>query len=109
MRASPGIAMPPWPPPMLTLSLPRVARATVDPGRLGLDTSRVGPRVGLTEQLAPDDVLVQRRAHPARHLVVGGVLDEGEDDPAGDAVGRAGDAGGAELLLDDELLDGAGV
>ena len=63
--------------------------AAVDPGGLGLDAGGVGAGVGLAEQLAPDDVLVERRAHPAGDLVLGGVLDEREDDPAGDAVARA--------------------
>ena len=51
----------------------------------------------------------QRGRHPAGDLVVGAVLDEREDDPAGDAVRRAGDAGRGELLLDHELLDRAGL
>ena len=37
------------------------------------------------------------------------MLDEGEDDPPGDAVLRPLHARGSELLLDDELLDGARV
>ena len=49
------------------------------------------------------------RPHPARDLVVGGVLDQREDHPAGDAVRRPLDAGGRELLLDHELLDRAGA
>src|SRR6478735_8689578 len=50
-------------------------------------------------------VLTQGRGHPAGHLVVGAVLDESEDDPAGDPVGGSGDAVGLELLLDHQLLD----
>ena len=42
-------------------------------------------------------------------LVVGAVLDEREDHPAGDAVLRPLDACRAELLLDHELLDRAGL
>ena len=62
------------------------------------------PGPGLAEQLAPDDVLVERGPDPARDLIGGGVLDEGEDHPAGDAEARALDPGGGELLLDHELL-----
>ena len=47
--------------------------------------------------------------HPARDLLGGGVLDQREDDPAGDPVRRALDARGAELLLDHQLLDRARV
>ncbi len=54
------------------------------------------------------DVLVERRAHPAVDLVLGGVLDDREDVPRRDAVGGTGDAGVGELLLDHELLDRAG-
>ena len=89
--------------------LPVDEPAAVDTRAARLDAGGVGAGVGLAEQLAPDDVLVERRAHPPGDLVVGGVLDEGEDHPAGDAVRRALDAGRVELLLDDELLDGAGV
>ena len=46
--------------------------------------------------------------HPAIDLVLGGVLDDREDVPRRDPVGRAGDAGLGELLLDHELLDRAG-
>ena len=60
--------------------------AAVDAGARGLDAGGVGAGVGLAEQLAPDDLLVERRAHPAGDLVVGGVLDQREDHPAGDAV-----------------------
>ena len=74
--------------------------AAVDPGGLGLHAGGVGAGVGLGEELAPDDVLVERRAHPAGDLVLGGVLDEREDVPAGDAVGGPLDAGRRELLLD---------
>ena len=42
-------------------------------------------------------------------LVVGAVLDQREDDPAGDAVRGPLDACRAELLLDHELLDRAGL
>ena len=73
------------------------------------DAGGVGPRVGLAEQLAPDDVVVECRADPAGDLVVGGVLDEGEDHPPGDAVGGLLELGRFELLLDHELLDGSGV
>src|SRR6202035_5915471 len=69
------------------------------------DAGRVRARARLAEQLAPDHVLVQRRAHPAGNLVLAGVLHEGEDDPAGDAVRGPADPGRRELLLDDQLLD----
>ena len=82
--------------------------AAVDPGGLGLDARRVGAGVGLAEELAPDDVLGERGMHPAVDLVLGGVLDEREDDPARDPVGGTRDARLAELLLDHELLDRAG-
>ena len=39
--------------------------AAVDPGGLGLDAGGVGAGVGLAEQLAPDDLLVERRAAPS--------------------------------------------
>ena len=58
----------------------------------GLHARRVGAGVGLAEQLAPDDLLVERGPHPAGDLVVGAVLDEREDDPAGDAVAGSPDA-----------------
>src|SRR3546814_19033050 len=83
--------------------------ASVDPGGLRLDAGGVRSSVGLDEQLAPDDLLVERRAHPAVELVLVAVLDDREDVPCGDAVGRLLDAGGGELLLDHELLDGAGL
>ena len=75
--------------PLVQTFWPLIQPAAVDPGRPGPDAGRVGAGVRLAEQLAPDDVLVERRADPARHLVRGGVLDQGEDDPAGDAVARA--------------------
>ena len=78
--------------------------ATVDPGAPRLDPRGVAAGVGLAEELAPDDVLAQRRHHPARHLVLGRVLNQGEDHPAGDAVLRTGHPGGAELLFNHELL-----
>ncbi len=87
-------------PDLLTVDQP----ATVDPGRLGGHARSVGAGVGLGEQLAPDDVLVERRADPAGDLVVGRVLDERQDVPAGDAVRGSLHARGPELLLDDELL-----
>ena len=43
----PGIDMPPWPPPMLTLSLPSVARATVQPPSTGPTTSSSGTNTSL--------------------------------------------------------------
>ena len=85
--------------------LPVHQPAPVDPGAAGLDPRRVGAGIGLAEQLAPDQVLVECRPHPASHLVLCGVLDEGEDDPAGDAVGGALDVGGGELLLHHQLFD----
>ena len=42
-----GIAMPPWPPPMLTLSLLSVARATVQPPSTGPTTSSSGTKTSL--------------------------------------------------------------
>ena len=39
--------MPPWPPPMLTLSLPSVARATVQPPSTGPTTSSSGTNTSL--------------------------------------------------------------
>ena len=39
--------MPPWPPPMLTLSLPSVARATVQPPSTGPTTSSSGTKTSL--------------------------------------------------------------
>ena len=83
--------------------------AAVDPGAPRLDPRRVAAGVGLAEELAPDDLLAQRRQDPARHLVLGRVLDQRQDDPPGDRVLRAGHAGGRELLLDHELLHRAGV
>ena len=62
--------------------------AAVDPGALGLDAGGVGAGVGLAEELAPDDFLVQRRHDPAVELVLVGVLDQREDVPGGDAVRR---------------------
>ena len=46
--------------------------------------------------------------HPPVELVLVAVLDDREDVPRRDPVGRALDAGGGELLLDHELLDRAG-
>ena len=89
--------------------LPVDQPATVDAGALRGDPGRVGPGVGLAEQLAPDDLAGQRRPDPAGDLLGGPVLDHGEDHPARDAELRALDAGGGELLLDDELLDRLGV
>src|SRR3546814_14107664 len=74
-----------------------------------LDAGGVRSSVGLAEQLAPDDLLVERWAHPAVELVLVAVLDDREDVPGGDAVGRLLDAGGGELLLEHEQLDGAGL
>jgi hypothetical protein len=45
--AAPGIDMPPVPPPMLTLSLPSVARATVQPPSTGPTTSSSGTNTSL--------------------------------------------------------------
>ena len=47
--------------------------------------------------------------HPAVDLVLVAVLDDREDVPGGDAVLRPLDLGRGELLLDHELLDGAGL
>src|SRR4051795_10823750 len=64
---------------------------------------------GLAERQPPEGSWAKRgRAEPL-HLLRGRVLDDCEQVPAGDAVRRPLDAGGCELLLDDELLDGAGV
>ena len=60
--------------------------------RARLDAGGVGAGVGLAEQLAPHDVLLERGPHPALDLLLGAVLDEREDDPPGDAVLRAVDA-----------------
>src|SRR6202008_1933629 len=83
--------------------------APVGPRRLRPDAGRVRPGARLAEQLAPDHVLVERRADPARHLIRAGVLDQGEDDPAGDAVAGPLAPGRGEFLLDHQLLDGTGV
>ena len=80
----------------------------VDTGGLRLHPGGVGTRVGLAEELAPDELLVERRLHPPAHLVGRRVLHQREDHPAGDPVVRLLDACGAELLFDDELLDRAG-
>jgi len=63
----------------------------VDPGAARGDARCVGPGIGLTEQLTPDHLLGQCRTDPARDLLRGGVLDQGEDHPAGDP--RTADAG----------------
>ena len=76
---------------------------------LRLDAGGVGAGIGLAEQLAPHDLVGERGADPPGDLVVGGVLDQREDDPAGDAVRRPLDARGVELLLDDQLLDRTGT
>src|SRR3954470_19766705 len=75
----------------------------------GLDARGVRTGSGVTEQLTPDELLPKRRRDEPLHLLRGRVLDDREQVPAGDAVRRPLDAGGRELLLDDELLDGAGV
>src|SRR6202040_3487743 len=73
--------------------LPGDPPALLGPCRPGPDASRVGPGARLAEQLAPDHVLAERRADPARYLVRAGVLDQGQDDPAGDAEARPLDPG----------------
>ena len=83
--------------------------AALDPGPPGLDPGGVAAGVGLAEELAPDDLLAQGGHDPTGHLVLGRVLNEGEDHPARDHVLGARDPGRPELLLDHELLDGAGV
>src|SRR3546814_1951971 len=60
------------------------------------------PRSTRTDTLFPYTTLFRSE------LVLVAVLDDGEDVPGGDPVGGALDAGLGELLLDDELLDGAG-
>ena len=60
--------------------------AAVDAGGLGLHARRVGAGVGLAEELAPRDLLVQRGPDPAVELVLVAVLDDREDVPRGDAV-----------------------
>jgi hypothetical protein len=72
-----------WP----LISQPPPATPSPHPGRPGPDAGRVGPGAWLAEQLAPDHVLAERRADPALDLFGAGVLDQGQDDPAGDAEG----------------------
>ena len=81
---------------------------TVDTGGLGLHTGSVRAGVGLAEELTPDDLLVERRTHPAIDLVLGGVLDDGENVPRSDPIAGTGDPRIGELLLDHELFDRAG-
>src|SRR5664279_4568559 len=83
--------------------------AAIDLDRAGLDAGGVGARFRLAEQLTPDDLLVECRAHPSRDLLRGRVLDQRQNDPARDVVVRTLDGSGAKLLLDDQLLDRAGV
>ena len=54
----------------------------VDARRTRADAGRVGAGVGLAEELAPHVLPLERGPHPARDLILGGVLDQGEDDPA---------------------------
>ena len=67
--------------------LPDDAPAAVDTRRAGADAGRVGAGVGLAEELAPHELAGSSVGrHPALDLVRGSVLDQREDDPAGDAV-----------------------
>ena len=69
---------------------------------------RIGPGVGLAEQLAPDVLPHERLEDPALHLVRGGVLVHRHDVPPGDAEPGDLHPGRTELLVDHDLLDGAG-
>src|SRR5207253_1540964 len=86
--------------------LPVDQPTTLDPAGAGLDGRRVRPCVGLAEQLAPGELTVEGGADPALDLVGTAVLGEGQGDPAGDA--HVGPLHTGQLLVDDELLDGAG-
>ena len=86
----------------------RTKRAVVlnDRARLHRGQVRAGGR--LAEQLAPDLVAVEHRAEVARLLLVAAVGDQARAEHAdADDVEDARDAGAAELLVDDDLLDRA--
>ena len=59
---SAGIVMPPWPPPMDTLSLPSVARATVQPPLTGPTTSSSGTKTSLKKTSLNSDWPVTMRS-----------------------------------------------
>ena len=68
MNARAGMVMPPSPPPMLTLSLPSVARATVQPASTGPTTSSSGTntsskKISLKSEF-PDGIFSGRTVTP---------------------------------------------
>ncbi len=87
------------------LAVQRPGAVVVAPGPR-LDAGQVGAGGRLGEQLAPDLVAVQHRPQVARLLLVAAVRDDRRPEHAhADHVEDAGDAGRADLLVDDHLLD----
>ena len=66
--------------------------AAVDPLGAGAQRGQVGAGAGLGEQLAPDQLAEQRRPHEPLALLVGAVLEDRRQRPAGDHDVRPGHA-----------------
>src|SRR5206468_13065532 len=70
----------------------------------------VGSGAGLAEHLAPELLTVEERDElPVLLGLRAGVDDRRPGPPDPDGVDRPEDAGGAELLVDQQLVDGIGV
>ena len=96
MTMSADMAPPPWPPPMDTLSLPSVARATVQPPLTGPTTSSSGTKTSLKKTSLNSDcpVTMLERAH--LHALRVHVDDHGGDALVLRRVGVGADGGQAE-------------
>jgi hypothetical protein len=80
------------------------------PASDGPQRRQVAPRLGLTEELAPDLLAGQQgREEPSPLLVGAAGEDRGAGPPGADLVLGAGDAGGGQLVVDGELHDRVGV
>src|SRR3954454_22796835 len=82
-------------PHLLTVDEP----TALGPGAARLDTGGVRAGSRLAEQLTPDELLARWGWDEPLDLLGRGVLDDGEQVPPGDAVGRPLDACRGELLL----------
>ena len=74
----------------------------------GAQRGQVRPGAGLAEELAPGELAQQGRPDPALLLLVGAVGDDRGQGPGPDGQVRPRDAGGRQLLVDDQLVQGVG-
>src|SRR5205807_1268080 len=76
----------------------------------GRQIREIGPGAGLGEQLTPQLLTGEQRHDVPLLLLFGSRVENRRRGPAdSDRVDRTGDTGGAQLLVDDQLMDGVGV